>query len=99
MSRVRGFALDEYVGLDYTHPESYHSVIAREVIEPLALTPELVQVPPGSAPGLDTASENFEQAITAAGGVDLQILGIGTDGHLGFNEPTSSLLPARESRP
>jgi glucosamine-6-phosphate deaminase len=90
MSKVRGFALDEYVGLDYTHPESYHSVIAREVIEPLALTPELVQVPPGSAPDLDTASVNFEQAIAAAGGVDLQILGIGTDGHLGFNEPTSS---------
>lgn len=90
MSSVRGFALDEYVGLDYAHPESYHSVIAREVIEPLGLTPELVQVPPGSAPDLDAASENFEEAIAATGGVDLQILGIGTDGHLGFNEPTSS---------
>ncbi|MDQ1131289.1 glucosamine-6-phosphate deaminase [Microbacterium sp. SORGH_AS_0888] len=90
VSRVRGFALDEYVGLDPAHPESYRSVIAREVVEPLGLDPERVQVPDGRTAGIETAGEAYERAIVAAGGVDLQILGIGTDGHIGFNEPGSS---------
>ena len=90
VSRVRGFALDEYVGIDPAHPESYRSVITREVVEPLGLNPELVRVPDGSLDGIEHAGEDYERAITDAGGVDLQILGIGTDGHIGFNEPGSS---------
>ena len=90
VSRVRGFALDEYVGLDPAHPESYRSVIAREVIEPLGLDPALVRVPDGSLARIEHAGEEYEAAIRAAGGIDLQLLGIGTDGHLGFNEPGSS---------
>jgi glucosamine-6-phosphate deaminase len=90
LSRVRGFALDEYVGIDPAHPESYRSVIAREVVEPLGLDPGQIRVPDGSADGIEHAGEDYERAITAAGGVDLQILGIGTDGHIGFNEPGSS---------
>lgn len=91
VSRVRGFALDEYVGLAFGHPESYRSVISREVIGPLGLTPELISVPDGSLGGITSAGDDYERAIIAAGGVDLQILGIGTDGHIGFNEPGSSL--------
>lgn len=90
VSRVRGFALDEYVGLDPEHPESYRSVITREVIEPLGLDPERIRVPNGAVETIEHAGDDYERAIDAAGGVDLQILGIGTDGHIGFNEPGSS---------
>ncbi|WP_350349240.1 glucosamine-6-phosphate deaminase [Agromyces sp. G08B096] len=88
---IRGFALDEYVGLPAGHPESYRAVITREVVEPLGLTPELVRVPNGDPAGIEHAGADYEAAITAAGGVDLQILGIGRTGHIGFNEPGSSL--------
>ena len=66
LSRVRGFALDEYVGLPAGHPESYRAVITREVVEPLGLTPSLVHVP-GSGP-IESAGADYERAITAAGG-------------------------------
>jgi glucosamine-6-phosphate deaminase len=89
LSRVRGFALDEYVGLPLDHPESYRSVITREVVEPLGLTPSLVRVPADQGP-IAQAGENYERAIIDAGGVDLQVLGIGSTGHIGFNEPGSS---------
>jgi len=89
LSRVRGFALDEYVGLPAGHPESYASVIAREVVVPLGFSPKLVRVPADRGP-LDQAGENYELAIREAGGVDLQVLGIGRTGHIGFNEPGSS---------
>jgi glucosamine-6-phosphate deaminase len=90
LSRVRGFALDEYVGLDSAHPQSYRSVIDREVVRPLGLDPDLVAVPNGSPEGIEHAGDDYERALAAAGGVDLQLLGIGTDGHIGFNEPGSS---------
>ncbi|HWM15287.1 MAG TPA: glucosamine-6-phosphate deaminase [Microbacterium sp.] len=90
VSRVRGFALDEYVGLDPAHPESYRSVITREVVEPLGLDPARISVPDGSLAGIEYAGEAYERALHDAGGVDLQLLGIGTDGHIGFNEPGSS---------
>lgn len=86
---MRGFALDEYVGLPPEHPESYRSVITREVVEALGLTPSLVRVPTDEGP-IERAGENYERAIVEAGGVDLQVLGIGSTGHIGFNEPGSS---------
>ncbi|WP_395245912.1 glucosamine-6-phosphate deaminase [Agromyces sp. MMS24-K17] len=89
--RVRGFALDEYVGLPAGHPESYRAVISREVVEPLGLTPELVHVPNGDAATVESAAADYEAAIAAAGGVDVQVLGIGRTGHIAFNEPGSSL--------
>lgn len=94
VSRVRGFALDEYVGIDLAHPESYHSVIRREVIEPLGLDPDRIHVPDGAADDIEHAGERYERQIRDAGGVELQILGIGTDGHVGFNEPGSSFASA-----
>ncbi len=90
VSSVRGFALDEYVGIDPMHPESYRSVITREVVEPLGLNPDLVHVPDGRTDGIQTAGFRYEAALAASGGVDLQLLGVGTDGHIGFNEPGSS---------
>jgi glucosamine-6-phosphate deaminase len=90
VSRVRGFALDEYVGLPEGHPESYRAVISRDVVLPLGLTPDNIHVPNGVLSTLEGAGAAYERAIEAAGGVDLQILGIGRTGHLGFNEPGSS---------
>jgi glucosamine-6-phosphate deaminase len=91
LARVRGFALDEYLGLPAGHPESYRAVIDREVVAPLGLDPALVHVPGDDGGPVDTAGARYEAAIRAAGGVDLQILGIGRTGHIGFNEPGSSL--------
>lgn len=89
LSRVRGFALDEYLGLLDGHPQRYREVLRREVVEPLGLDPALVRVPyDGGDPAL--AGPAYEAAIRDAGGVDLQVLGIGRTGHIGFNEPGSS---------
>lgn len=90
LSRVHGFALDEYVGLPEGHEQSYRATITREVVVPLGLTPANVHVPCGRVEGIRTAGEEYDTAIAAAGGIDLQLLGIGTDGHIGFNEPGSS---------
>jgi glucosamine-6-phosphate deaminase len=90
-AEARGFALDEYVGIPLAHPESYASVIARDVVRPLGFDPARVRVPDGRAADLRQAAEDYERAIREAGGIDVQILGIGANGHIGFNEPTSSL--------
>lgn len=99
VSHVRGFALDEYLGLPIAHPQSYRSTIDRTVVEPLGLDPALVHVPGDLIAGapledgglIRKAGPAYDRAIEAAGGIDVQILGIGTDGHVGFNEPGSSL--------
>ena len=88
---VQVFALDEYVGLGPGHPESYRSVIEREVRVPLGLPTENVHVPDGDAVDLEVACAQYERQLAVAGGVDLQILGIGATGHIGFNEPGSPL--------
>ncbi len=64
-------------------------MITREVVEPLGMDPDLVRVPADRGP-IEAAGESYERAITEAGGIDLQVLGIGRTGHIGFNEPGSS---------
>jgi glucosamine-6-phosphate deaminase len=91
LAELEVFALDEYVGLPPSHPESYHAVIDREVTRPLRLDPARVHVPEGNAADPEQACVDYERSIGEAGGIDLQILGIGSTGHIGFNEPTSSL--------
>ncbi|MFH0178962.1 glucosamine-6-phosphate deaminase [Streptomyces cacaoi] len=90
-ARARIAQLDEYVGLPAEHPESYRSVLRREVLEPLGIGMEAFLGPDGTATDVQAACEAYDRALAAAGGVDLQLLGIGTDGHIGFNEPCSSL--------
>ena len=92
LSEASAFALDEYVGLPEGHPESYAEVIRRTVTEPLRLDPRRVHVPNGFAADVEQAARDYEDAIEDAGGVDVQILGIGSTGHIGFNEPVSSLV-------
>lgn len=91
LASVRAFLLDEYVGLDRGHPMSYRTFIADELEANVDLAPDAVQGPDVHADDLSAAGPRYEAAIAAAGGVDLQLLGIGSDGHIGFNEPGSSL--------
>jgi glucosamine-6-phosphate deaminase len=90
-SGARAFMLDEYVGLPREHPQRYRNVIEQEIASRVDFGPDAVVGPDGSADDLVAACAQYEEAIIQAGGVDLQILGIGTDGHVGFNEPGSSL--------
>ena len=88
---VQVFALDEYVGLAPGDPHSYHAVIDTEVRRPLGLPVGNVHVPDGAATDPDRAGLDYEAALAACGGVDVQLLGIGATGHIGFNEPGSPL--------
>ncbi|MDQ0374116.1 glucosamine-6-phosphate deaminase [Cellulomonas humilata] len=90
-ARVRAFMLDEYVGLAADHPERYRNVIEKEIASRVDFAPGAVQGPDGLAEDLVAACAAYEEAIASVGGVDLQLLGIGTDGHIAFNEPGSSL--------
>jgi glucosamine-6-phosphate deaminase len=89
--QARGFTLDEYVGLPAEHPERYRNVFDRVLVSRVDFAPGAVQGPDGRAEDIPAACAAYENAIEEAGGVDLQILGIGTDGHIAFNEPGSSL--------
>jgi glucosamine-6-phosphate deaminase len=84
------FALDEYLGLPPRDAHSYAEAIRLSVTEPLRMDPARVHVPSGDAHD-PTLAARYERALTAAGGVDIQIVGIGSNGHLGFNEPGSAL--------
>lgn len=88
---AQAFTLDEYVGIAADHPERYRNVITETFTSRVDLDPGNVHSLDGLAVDIPAACAAYEQAIVAAGGVDLQILGIGTDGHIGFNEPGSSL--------
>jgi glucosamine-6-phosphate deaminase len=89
--QARGFTLDEYVGLPSDHPERYRTVIDTVFTSRVNFAPGAVLSPDGGATDIPAACAAYEAAIRDAGGVDLQILGIGTDGHIAFNEPGSSL--------
>jgi glucosamine-6-phosphate deaminase len=90
-ARSRAFTLDEYVGLPDGHPGQYRTVIDDDFASRVDFTPGTVSGPDGNASDLGKACRDFEEAMCRGGGVDLQILGIGTDGHIAFNEPGSSL--------
>ena len=90
-SGVRTFNLDEFVGLDDQHPGSYHAFMREELFDHVSIDPANVNLPNGRAIDLKTECRRYEDAITAAGGIDLQILGIGANGHIGFNEPAEGL--------
>jgi glucosamine-6-phosphate deaminase len=90
-SEARAFLLDEYLGLAPDHPQRYEAVIAREFVSHLDFYPGAVRGPSGDSAEASEAGRAYEAVIRDAGGIDLQVLGIGADGHLAFNEPGSSL--------
>lgn len=89
--RVTTFNLDEYIGLGPEHLGSFHHYMQEHLFGSVNVDPERVHVLDGMAHEVDAHCAAYEAAIAAAGGIDLQLLGIGSDGHIGFNEPSSSL--------
>jgi len=90
-AQARSFNLDEYLGLSGEHPQSYRHFMKAELFSQIDIDPANTQVPDGAAKDPLAACELYEKAIKDAGGIDLQLLGIGRNGHIGFNEPSSSL--------
>ncbi len=90
-SKVTTFNLDEYVGLDADHPQSYAHFMRENLFSKINVPAAAIRIPSGVAPDLPRHCEQYEKAIRDAGGIDLQLLGLGSDGHIGFNEPSSSL--------
>lgn len=90
-ARAKAFQLDEYVGLPADHPETYHNFIRREFADIVDIDSNQVFGEDGLATDLVAECARYEKAIVDAGGIDLQILGIGGDGHIAFNEPETSL--------
>lgn len=86
-SKVRTFNLDEYVGLSADHPQSYHRFMWDHLFSAVNMRPSQVRLPNGIAPDLQAECVQYEREITEAGGIDVQLLGIGHDGHIAFNEP------------
>ena len=89
--KVKTFNLDEYIGISPQHPQSYHSFMWENLFRHVNIAAKNVHIPDGMAKDIPASCELYEKRIREAGGIDLQILGIGTDGHIGFNEPSSSL--------
>ncbi len=90
-SKITTFNLDEYVGLRPEHPQSYHHFMWENLFNHINVSPSRVFIPHGMADDVEYFCEWYEEQIEQAGGIDLQILGIGRNGHLAFNEPGSSL--------
>lgn len=90
-SGVRTFNLDEFVGLADGHPGSYRAFMQAELFDHVSIKPENIGMLNGRAPDLHAECRRYEDAIRAVGGIDLQILGIGANGHIGFNEPADGL--------
>lgn len=88
---VLTFNMDEYVGLPESHPESYHSFMAKNLFDHIDCPAENIHILNGNAPDLEAECAHYEQMIAEAGGIDLFLGGIGPDGHIAFNEPGSSL--------
>ena len=88
---AQSFNLDEYVGLSGDHPCSYRRYMAEKLFDQIDIEPDAAHLPMGEAADAEAEAAHYEAAIVAAGDIDLQLLGLGLNGHIGFNEPTSSL--------
>ncbi len=90
-SRVQTFNLDEYVGLPKAHDQSYNYFMQKNLFEHINIHQDSIHLPNGMADNIEQECIDYEKRIVAAGGIDLQLLGIGSNGHIAFNEPFSSL--------
>ncbi|MDD7384792.1 MAG: glucosamine-6-phosphate deaminase [Actinomycetaceae bacterium] len=91
LARAKAYQLDEYVGLPADHPQGYRNFVEREFVAITDIESRNVHGENGQAQDLIAECARYEQEIVDAGGIDLQILGIGVDGHIAFNEPGTSL--------
>ena len=91
-SKVHSWNLDEYIGLEPTHPASYRYFMNEQLFDHVNIDKANTHVPDGLAKDVEAAAQAYEDGIKADGGIDIQILGIGSDGHIGFNEPATSLV-------
>lgn len=91
VQHITTFNLDEYVGLASDHPQSYHSFMHTHFFNHVLIAKDRIFIPNGCALNLEQECLSYENSINSCGGIDLQILGIGSDGHIGFNEPDSSV--------
>lgn len=90
-SKVTTFNLDEYVGLPPTHKQSYHYFMEQNFFKAVNIDPRFIHVPHGMAKDIDAFCRWYEERMEEFGGIDIQVLGIGANGHIAFNEPGSSL--------
>lgn len=90
-SKVRTFNLDEFVGVSADDPGSYRAFMQGQLFDHVSINPDHIGMLDGRAPDLKAECRRYELAIADAGGIDLQILGIGANGHIGFNEPADGL--------
>jgi glucosamine-6-phosphate deaminase len=91
-SRASTFNLDEFAGVDAGHPGSFRQFMQRHLFEGVNIDPARINFLNGTAADLDAECDRYEEAIRGAGGIDLQVLGIGSNGHIGFNEPGDELF-------
>lgn len=95
-NEIKSFNLDEYCGLPTDHPNSYHYYMYNNFFNHINIKDKNIQIPNGNAEDLKKECINYEKSIKQARGIDLQILGIGSNGHIGFNEPADNLNVATE---
>lgn len=86
-SDIKTFNLDEYYKLPKDHPQSYYYFMQQYLFNHININPDHTHIPNGMAKNIEKECEEYEQKIKDAGGIDLQVLGIGKNGHIGFNEP------------
>lgn len=91
-SKVISFNLDEYYGLTPDNPQSYHSFMKENLFKHINVNPKNIHIPDGTVTDVDTYCKNYDEQIEKLGGIDIQLLGIGVNGHIGFNEPGEELL-------
>lgn len=92
-SRVTTFNLDEYYGLDHDHPQSYHQYMWEHLFSHINVPKEQIHIPDGKPEDVATYCRQYETMIQEAGCIDIQVLGVGSNGHIGFNEPADELEP------
>ncbi len=86
---VKSYNLDEYVGISYDHPESYHKFMETNLFDHIDIVKENTHIPDASAEDLEDALKSYQEALNNAN-IDVQLLGVGSNGHIGFNEPGTS---------
>jgi len=90
-SETKSVNLDEYIGIDGKHPQSYRYFMNKNLFDHINVDKKNTYVPNGIATDLNDEARNYDKLVKSLGGIDIQILGIGANGHIGFNEPSSTL--------